>query len=120
MAIVDAILTALPDAIVTAEPNVGDPGFSRVFWGEDPRQSWWQPDQSRAWPINRRTAMTANVSTPQPVRRRRSIAWVYYAILALVGVFASFTAPGVLVLTLACAAYSAYLFRGGRFVLWIW
>jgi hypothetical protein len=53
--------------------------------------------------------------------RRRSIAWVYYAILAIAGIWIGFSAhiaallPGVL-----CALYSAYLFRGGRFVLWIW
>ncbi|MET8758819.1 hypothetical protein [Lentzea sp. NPDC004782] len=53
--------------------------------------------------------------------RRRSIAWVYYAILAAVGVWVGFSThiaalfPGLL-----CALYSVYLFRGGRFVLWIW
>ena len=64
--------------------------------------------------------MTAEVRTPQPVLRKRSIAWIYYALLALVGVIAGFQAPAAFLVALACGAYSAYLFRGGRFVLWIW
>jgi hypothetical protein len=28
--------------------------------------------------------------------------------------------PKVLIASAACAAYSIYLFRGGRFVIWIW
>jgi len=53
--------------------------------------------------------------------RRRSKAWVYYAILAglsLVGVFAGKPA-GLLVFAL-CGLYSRYLYRGGRVVFWIW
>lgn len=54
--------------------------------------------------------MTADVSAPQTVRRKRSIAWIYYALLALVGVIAGFQAPVIFVAALACGAYSAYLF----------
>lgn len=64
--------------------------------------------------------MTADASTTRPVHRKRSIAWIYYALLAAVGVIASFQSPVILVAALACGAYSAYIFRGGRFVLWIW
>lgn len=53
--------------------------------------------------------------------RKRSIAWIYYAILAMVCLFVGFnTEIGALVPAALCAAYSVYLFRGGRFVLWIW
>jgi hypothetical protein len=54
--------------------------------------------------------------------RRRSVAWVYYAMiaaLALVGTFSTGQMAGLLVAAVA-VAYSTYLFRGGRFVLWIW
>jgi hypothetical protein len=64
--------------------------------------------------------MTADTSTPQPVRKKRSIAWIYYAVLSVAAGFAGFQAPAVFLIALACGAYSAYLFRGGRFVLWIW
>lgn len=54
-------------------------------------------------------------------RRRRSIAWVYYAILAAVGLYVGFDVNASLLIPGAlCALYSVYLFRGGRFVVWIW
>ena len=52
--------------------------------------------------------------------RRRSVAWIYYALIALALVVAGFSAPVSFLLALAIGAYSVYLFRGGRFVLWIW
>jgi membrane protein CcdC involved in cytochrome C biogenesis len=53
--------------------------------------------------------------------RKRSVAWVYYAILALCFVFAAFAVTAsAFVAALVCGAYSVYLFRGGRFVVWIW
>lgn len=61
-------------------------------------------------------------STSYRQQRRRSVAWVYYAILAiiaLVGTFASHTPAGIIP-TALLAAYSVYIFRGGRFVIWIW
>lgn len=64
--------------------------------------------------------MTADASAPQPVRRKRSIAWIYYAVLTVGAVVLGFQAPGTFVVALALGAYSTYLFRGGRFVLWIW
>ena len=54
--------------------------------------------------------------------RRRSVAWVYYAIIAILGVVSAFSTgqTGILPPALLCAAYSTYIFRGGRFVVWIW
>jgi hypothetical protein len=52
---------------------------------------------------------------------RRSVAWVYYAIITALLVVAGFSGViSALPCALATAAYSQYLFRGGRFVLWIW
>jgi hypothetical protein len=55
-------------------------------------------------------------------RRKRSIAWVYYTILATVGLISSIgkADAGLLLPTIVCAAYATYLYRGGRFVIWIW
>lgn len=57
-----------------------------------------------------------------PRRRRRSIAWIYYSIIAVISVFAAISTgkPQILIATALCAAYAVYLFRGGRIVLWIW
>lgn len=54
--------------------------------------------------------------------RRRSVAWVYYAVLSVIGFFLAITTgtPGVLLPAILAGLYSVYLFRGGRFVLWIW
>ena len=53
--------------------------------------------------------------------RKRSIAWIFYAILATLSLF---TLPSVgpkgLIGTILLGLYSWYLFRGGRFVIWIW
>ncbi|WP_285743232.1 hypothetical protein [Lentzea sp. NBRC 105346] len=57
----------------------------------------------------------------QRPHRRRSIAWVYYAILAAAGVYVGFDIDvTALIPAVLCAAYSVYLFRGGRYVWWIW
>lgn len=64
---------------------------------------------------------TQETQQENPRRRRRSIAWVYYAILAAVGLYLGFDVNASLLIPGAlCAMYSVYLFRGGRFVLWIW
>ena len=53
--------------------------------------------------------------------RRRSKAWIYYTVLA-VACFATLCAghlaglPG----SILFGTYAGYLYRGGRFVLWIW
>ena len=53
--------------------------------------------------------------------RPRSVAWIYYAVITILLVIA---ALGGLVSALPFAVgtglYSLYLFRGGRFALWIW
>lgn len=65
--------------------------------------------------------MPINESPLRQRGRKRSIAWVFYAALTIVSLF---TVPSVglkgLIGTVLLGLYSWYLFRGGRFVLWIW
>jgi len=63
------------------------------------------------------------VDIPGDIRpvRRRSKAWVYYAIIAVLGLVAVPTSHGgSLIVTLLAGLYSAYIYRGGRIVFWIW
>lgn len=54
-------------------------------------------------------------------RRRRSIAWIYYAIIAVVALFGIPSTHGLSLIAVAvAAAYAIYLFRGGRIVIWFW
>ena len=53
-------------------------------------------------------------------RPQRSIAWVYYTILAVVSLILAPWAPAILLFTALFAIYAVYIYRGGRFVLWIW
>ncbi len=56
----------------------------------------------------------------RPVRRR-SKAWVYYAVLAVLFLFAVPSTHGAsLIATALCGLYAAYIYRGGRIVLWFW
>ena len=54
--------------------------------------------------------------------RKRSVAWVYYSVITLILAVASIKtgAYGGLALAGATALYAGYIFRGGRWVLWIW
>jgi len=70
---------------------------------------------------------TRNLRSPQArpnaaTRRRRSVAWIYYTILAVLALIFAInkSQPGGLLISALCSAYATYLFRGGRFVLWIW
>lgn len=76
-------------------------------------------------PPNRPTGGPAQGGLPRPPdrpQRRLSAARFYYAALAILGVIVAISSqqPKVLLGAAACAAYSVYLFRGGRFVIWIW
>jgi hypothetical protein len=52
---------------------------------------------------------------------RRSKAWIYYMVLALISLSTVFAGKPVGLLGVAAfGLYSSYLFRGGWFVLWIW
>jgi hypothetical protein len=52
---------------------------------------------------------------------RRSKAWIYYLVLALISLTTVFAGKPIGLLGMAAFGfYSRYLFRGGRFVLWIW
>jgi hypothetical protein len=58
--------------------------------------------------------MTSNAS-------RRSKAWVYYAILAVLCLVGAFSVgPSALLPAALTAAYATYLYRGGRIVFWLW
>jgi hypothetical protein len=64
--------------------------------------------------------MSTTTNTTSPRRRRRSIAWIYYAILTVIAVVAGFSQPAAFVAAALLGAYSSYLYRGGRIVIWIW
>ncbi|MCW2940945.1 MAG: hypothetical protein JWN00_3930 [Actinomycetia bacterium] len=57
----------------------------------------------------------------QNMRPKRSKAWILYGVLAVSSLFAipSHPVQGIIG-SVVCGLYSRYLFRGGRFVLWIW
>lgn len=56
----------------------------------------------------------------RPVRRR-SKAWVYYALLAILTLFAVPSTHGAsLIGTVLFGLYASYIYRGGRIVLWFW
>lgn len=53
--------------------------------------------------------------------RKRSVAWVYYSIITVLLLIVAVSSVFAAVLpALVTAAYSLYLYRGGRFVLWLW
>lgn len=52
--------------------------------------------------------------------RDRSAVWLYYAVIAVLGVVLGFSHAAAFVPGGLAAAYSAYLYRGGRWVVWIW
>ncbi len=58
----------------------------------------------------------------KPTRRKRhTIAATFYLVMAVVGLVVAVTSsPAALVVTVIAGLYSAYLFRGGRIVVWIW
>jgi hypothetical protein len=51
--------------------------------------------------------------------RSRSVAWVFYGLIAIIGLVISPSHHHFLLGALISGSYAAYLFRGGRFVLWI-
>ena len=61
------------------------------------------------------------MSTETTAEQPRSKAWVYYAILAFLGLIAVCTGQLVgLVGMLLFGLYARYLYRGGRVVIWFW
>lgn len=83
-------------------------------------------DPARPIPPNAGAPYTGAPYAGQPLpaarpRRKRSVAWVYYTILAVLCLVGAFSVgPSALLPAVLCGAYATYLFRGGRFVLWIW
>jgi hypothetical protein len=65
--------------------------------------------------------MSSGPQFPQ-VRTRRSKAWVYYTIITVLIVIGAISAgkPVGLLGALVTGLYAVYLYRGGRFVLWLW
>ena len=61
------------------------------------------------------------VGRPPGAAVRRSKAWIYYGVLAVVSLVAipSIGWQGLLPAAVF-GLYSAYLFRGGRIVIWFW
>jgi hypothetical protein len=54
---------------------------------------------------------------------RRSLAWVFYAVLSLfgaIGLLSSAAAPAAWLVEAALIAYTGYLYRGGRWVVFFW
>lgn len=59
----------------------------------------------------------------QQAQRRKPhyVAATLYLLLAVAALVAAFSGkPSTLFVTLIAGAYSAYLFRGGRVVIWFW
>lgn len=55
----------------------------------------------------------------RPVKKR-SHAWIYWAVVAIVCAVVGVTStPWLLLVAIGAAAYSFYIFRGGRWVFWI-
>jgi len=55
-----------------------------------------------------------------PASRRRSKAWLYYAVIAVLCVIAGFTHPISFIGALLTGVYSYYLYQGGTVVIWFW
>jgi hypothetical protein len=53
-------------------------------------------------------------------RPRRSKAWLYYAVLAVLALIATFGHPLMVFVVLGLGLYSRYLYRGGAVVIWFW
>jgi hypothetical protein len=54
-------------------------------------------------------------------KAKRSRAWIYYGIIALLGLLlAPSTHWQTLWATVGCGAYAVYIFRGGKYVYWVW
>jgi hypothetical protein len=54
-------------------------------------------------------------------QRRRSKAWVYYALLSILALFAIPSVGFSMLLgSVLFGFYATYIYRGGRFVVWIW
>lgn len=105
------------------QPYVGQPYTAPTYPAPSPAPAAYPPHNppgpGRQGPA---VGVPSAPSARQPARRRRSIAWIYYSIIAVVSVFAAISTgkPQVLIATALCTAYAIYLYRGGRFVLWIW
>lgn len=57
-------------------------------------------------------------TTHSSSERRRSKAWLFYLVLTVASLFAIGSAgPQILIGTAILAAYTIYLYRGGRFVI---
>jgi hypothetical protein len=87
--------------------------------------------QAREAPISQQGQMRASQQTSASLpyeistgqrRRKRSAAWIYYAILSILCVIAAIGSSEYVALigTALFGLYAFYLFRGGRIVIWFW
>lgn len=65
-------------------------------------------------------ALTGVVVTSSRVRKR-SLAYIYYGIVALICLIGTVSAgPVALLVAALMGGYAIYLYRGGRIVIWFW
>jgi hypothetical protein len=58
--------------------------------------------------------------TTRSEHRKRSRAWVYYALITVMAIAAGFNVPLLFLVVPVTGLYARYLYRGGRFVIWFW
>lgn len=62
----------------------------------------------------------SQVGTHEVVGRKRSIVWLYWAVITVLLVVGGVSHPLSLLLAVGTGFYTRYLYRGGSFVFWIW
>lgn len=63
----------------------------------------------------------SNIPGYPATKRRRSKAWIYYAIISILGIIAAPGSHGLsLIMAVLAGLYAWYLFRGGRIAIWFW
>ena len=74
--------------------------------------------ESRSQPS---TSLPYRVSTTGRRPKKRSAAWIYYSILTVGALIATFTASvWMIIAAILLGLYAFYLFRGGSIVIWFW
>ena len=59
-------------------------------------------------------------ATTHAVAKKRSIVWLYWAVITAVLLVGGFTQPASFLVAIATGLYTRYLYRGGAFVFWVW
>jgi hypothetical protein len=102
---------------LASPPQESSPGVSGSNWQPE---SPVQPDPVSVFPVppGRSSVLTSPWRTA--AGHRRSVAWIYYALIGVGGLIISLHHPAFLLVAIVAGLYSTYLFRGGRFVIWFW